>query len=73
MSKTDNDATKYYWCVNCGWHGEYKTPRYRGIVCEKCNYDAISKLDEKEWKQEAKNKPWILEGKSYEEYHRGKK
>lgn len=33
---------RYYWCVNCGHHGDYGKVRKRGLTCELCNYDEVS-------------------------------
>lgn len=33
---------RYYWCVNCGHHGDYGFTRKRGLNCELCDYDEVS-------------------------------
>lgn len=33
---------QYYWCVNCGHHGDYGFVRKRGLNCELCNYEDVS-------------------------------
>ena len=68
----DNDATKYFWCVNCGTYGFFKTPRYRKVYCPNCHYEDICKLDEKEYKEAGKERPWILLNQTYDECHKGK-
>lgn len=40
---------KYYFCVNCGYHGEFKFFRQRNIKCECCQYDAVTELDQEDW------------------------
>ena len=40
--------TRYYWCVNCGHHGDYGKVRKRGLVCEECSYDDVTPYTEKE-------------------------
>jgi len=47
---------KYYWCVDCGYHGEFKIYRQRNLNCEYCNYDAICELDEEEWTEYGKER-----------------
>ena len=43
------DKVRYYWCVNCGNHGDYGKKRQRGITCQECDYDEITPLDQQEW------------------------
>lgn len=45
---------RYYWCVNCGYHGDFKIYRARGIKCEICSRDYILELNEGEYKDWAK-------------------
>lgn len=33
---------QWYWCVNCGHHGDFEKVRKRGIKCEVCEYDDIT-------------------------------
>lgn len=33
---------QYYWCVNCGHHGDYGFFRKKNVKCEMCGYDEIS-------------------------------
>lgn len=33
---------QYYWCVNCGYAGNFGRRRIRGQNCEKCNYDGLT-------------------------------
>lgn len=40
--------TRYYWCVNCGHHGDYGSIRKRGLRCELCDYDDVCPYTEKE-------------------------
>ncbi len=47
---------KHYYCVNCGYHGEFKIYRQRNVKCESCDYDDITELDEEEWEEEGKEK-----------------
>lgn len=42
LPKEEISETRYYWCVNCGHHGDYGFVRKRGLNCEMCAYDAIA-------------------------------
>ena len=35
---------QYYWCVNCGYHGNFGRPRSRGVTCQKCDYDCLTQF-----------------------------
>jgi DNA-directed RNA polymerase subunit RPC12/RpoP len=65
---SDVDGIKHYWCVNCGKYGTFKAIRYRGAHCPSCHYEELTKLDEQEFEEAAKIRPWILENKTYEEW-----
>lgn len=41
-STNTNTPTRYYWCVNCGHHGDFGYLRIRGLNCENCGYDMIA-------------------------------
>ena len=43
---------KHYWCVNCGYAGDFKFYRQRNVNCEKCGYDEPMEVDEQEWNEE---------------------
>ena len=40
----NHDLTEgqYYWCVNCGHHGDYGFVRKNSIKCEMCDYDPVT-------------------------------
>lgn len=40
--------TQYYWCVNCGHHGDYGKVKKRGLSCEECDYDEVTPYTKKE-------------------------
>lgn len=42
---------RYYWCVNCGNHGDFKFYRARNVKCEECAYDPLTELDEEEYNE----------------------
>ena len=48
---------RYYWCVNCGMHGDFGFYRARSVKCTRCDYEALCELEEDEYKQ------YIAEGK----------
>lgn len=62
--KTIKPKIRYYWCVNCGHGGDYGYDRSRGLVCEKCKYDLITKFSEREYKAHNKQKGIKLENKN---------
>lgn len=33
---------QWYWCVNCGHHGDYGYHRKRNVKCEECGYEDIN-------------------------------
>lgn len=43
---------KYYWCVNCGYYGEFDFYRQRNVKCESCAYEDLTAYEEDEWKLE---------------------
>lgn len=43
---------KNYWCVSCGYHGDFKIDRKRNIKCESCGYEDISELSREEFLEE---------------------
>ena len=40
---------RFYWCVNCGNHGDFGFYRARGVKCQECQYDELTELDESEY------------------------
>ena len=46
---TEPKAVRYYWCVNCGHHGDFGFWRQRGIKCEKCEYEVLASYSWDEW------------------------
>lgn len=40
---------RYYWCVVCGYHGDFKQARMRGLNCESCGYEDLTKLEKDEY------------------------
>lgn len=59
---------RYYHCVNCGHYHDLKEERQRGIVCYECGYDEPMEMDQEEWDECVKIRPWVGVGKTYEEY-----
>lgn len=45
---------QYYWCVNCGHHGDYGFHRKKSVNCEMCGYDDVSL-----WTLEDINDPFL--------------
>lgn len=72
MQVSMSDSIKHYWCVNCGYHGNFKIERYRNVRCEDCGYDEVLGLSEEEFKEAAKDRPWIIDDISSEEWKRFK-
>lgn len=44
----NNDSVRYYWCVNCGHHGDLGKYYKIHKDCENCNYDEIVPYSEEE-------------------------
>lgn len=42
---------KYYWCVNCGYHGSFAFYKSKDLKCEICEYIDLTELEEKEFKE----------------------
>lgn len=45
---TKVNPTQFYWCVNCGHHGNFGRLRVRGLQCQKCNYELITEYTKEE-------------------------
>lgn len=45
---------QYYWCVNCGHHGDYGFHRKKSIKCEVCEYNDVTL-----WTLEDINDPFL--------------
>jgi hypothetical protein len=46
---TENIGIRYYWCVNCGKHGDFGFYRKRLVICENCNYNDLAELDQEDY------------------------
>lgn len=42
---------RYYWCVSCGYCGEFGFERLKNIKCESCDYEGLTGYEEDEWKE----------------------
>lgn len=42
---------RYYYCVNCGHHGDFKRPKKRSIECQECSYKDLTELDEQKYNE----------------------
>lgn len=42
---------KYYWCVNCGYNGNFGFYRQKIVECQFCNYKDLAELDEQEYNE----------------------
>ena len=47
---------RYYWCVNCGYHGDFKFNRQKSIKCQICDYDELTELDKEEWDEQGRER-----------------
>ena len=47
---------KYYWCVNCGYHGDFGFYRQKNAKCQMCEYDELTEIEQDEWDKEIKKK-----------------
>lgn len=39
---------QYYWCINCGHHGDFGKTRIRGTDCEECGYEDVTPFNKEE-------------------------
>lgn len=42
---------RYYFCVNCGYHGDFSFDRKRNIKCESCDYEDVTELSKEEYEE----------------------
>ena len=42
---------QYYFCVACGFYGNFTFKRQKNIKCESCSYDDLCELNKTEYKQ----------------------
>lgn len=47
--ETYPNGIRYYWCVNCGFRGNFKKIKFRNINCKNCNYDMLTILTKEEY------------------------
>lgn len=60
---------RYYKCTNCGTYKDLKVDlRSEVVKCSTCGYDEPMAMTKEEWQESGKVRPWILEGKTYEEW-----
>ena len=45
---------KYYWCVNCGYTGDFEYFKERNVKCEICEYHDLCELEDGEYREWAK-------------------
>ena len=45
---------KYYWCVNCGYYGDFGFFRQKNIKCQICEYDDLTEYEEEEYTEWAR-------------------
>lgn len=50
----DKKPTQYYWCVNCGHHGDFGRVRYRMLECENCGYEDLAEYTKEEIQEDDK-------------------
>lgn len=48
----ENKGTKYYYCTNCGTHGDLGKHYKINKNCEHCDYSAITPFTEEEIKED---------------------
>lgn len=44
----ENEGVQYYWCVNCGHHGDLRKKYKIKKSCEECGYDEITPYTKEE-------------------------
>ena len=52
---------RFYWCVNCGYFGDFRSYRKRGLKCQKCGYEELLSYSEEDWIEELRERPNIVE------------
>jgi len=50
---------QWYWCVNCGHHGDYGFHRKKNVKCEMCNYEDVSLYTKEEINDEWLDNVWL--------------
>ena len=55
---------RYYYCINCGYVGDFKFQRKRSIICDCCGYNDLVQLNKEEWLKEPQNKKELINEKS---------
>lgn len=59
---------RYYWCVNCGYCGDFGFERLKNQKCESCNYDDLVPYDADEWEESGKREKheWMKKDPKYD-------
>lgn len=52
--KVEENKIRYYWCVNCGHHGDFGFYRTRNIKCDKCGNIDVTPFEKEDWEYELK-------------------
>lgn len=50
---------QWYWCVNCGHHGDFGFHRKNNVKCEMCGYDDVSLWTLEEINDEHLDNIWL--------------
>lgn len=57
--KPERTEGRWYWCVNCGHHGDYGSVRKRNVKCEMCEYEEVSLYTLEEINDEWLDNIWL--------------
>lgn len=52
MDSISSKAFQHYWCVNCGYVGDFGFARKKNIKCQDCEYDDLTPYDASEYSAE---------------------
>lgn len=50
---------RYYRCTNCGHYEDFGKQKYKNLTCRNCDYSDILDLDEEDWQEIIKDRPWL--------------
>lgn len=59
----DNREGRFYYCVNCGYRGDFGFDRHRNVKCEKCQYEILSMMNLEDWMEELRERPYVFKEK----------
>lgn len=58
---------RYYKCTNCGNYEDFGKERFRNLSCGECGYSDILELDDEDWKETIRERPWLADKNIFQE------